>query len=245
MSTKQKILLITGGSNGIGLASIKRFKAANYYIINFDIMPSDIADVDIQVDLSSPDAIQDAFDKLKTQFHTIDALISNAGIHYSGTVESTSIDDYYKVINTNLSSCFFVLKHAVSLMKAHGGRIVTIGSDQSFIGKGNSAAYGLTKAAIAQLTKNIAIDYAQYNISANCVCPGTIDTPLYQKAVKNYCERSGRNEGEVHQEEKETQLNTRIGTPEEVASLIFYLIHEAGDFILGSNILIDGGYCAK
>lgn len=106
MSTKQKILLITGGSNGIGLASIKRFKAANYYIINFDIMPSNIADVDILVDLSSPNAIQDAFDKIKAQFHTIDALISNAGIHYSGTVESTSIDDYYKVINTNLSSCF-------------------------------------------------------------------------------------------------------------------------------------------
>ena len=140
-----------------------------------------------------------------------------------------------------------MLKETIKLMKQspNGGRIVTVGSDQSFIAKNNSAVYGLTKAAIAQLTKNIALDYAKDNIIANCVCPGTIETPLYWQAIKNYCQQSGANIDRVHQEEQLLQPAKRLGQSEEVASLIYYLIDQAGSFILGSQIAINGGYTAQ
>jgi len=178
-------------------------------------------------------------------------LVSNAGIHVSATVENTDEVLFDRIISTNLKSTFFVVQSALRLMRARegeredGGRIITIGSDQSFVGKSNSAAYGMTKAAIAQFTKNIVLDYAKQGIVANCVCPGTIATPLYWKAIKKYCQQSGRLLEEVHQEESKLQPAGRVGEASEVASLVFYLANDAGSFIQGANIAIDGGYTAK
>ncbi|MDA0911430.1 MAG: SDR family oxidoreductase [Proteobacteria bacterium] len=246
--TSKKNIIITGGSQGIGKACCELFHANNYQVINLDIAPNELKGIDyIQTDLSQVAAISESFKHIKEKYPRIDALISNAGIHFSASIENTSETDYFRVLNTNLTSCFFVLKETIQLMKQNidGGRIVTIGSDQSFVAKNNSAVYGLTKAAIAQLTKNIALDYAKDHITANCVCPGTIETPLYWQAIRNYCQKSGADINAIHKEEQLLQPAKRLGQPEEVASLIYYLIDQAGSFLLGSNIAIDGGYTAQ
>lgn len=243
-----KTVIITGGSQGIGKACCELFYANNYQVINLDLIPSHLTGVhDIQTDLSQIDQITKSFEKIKNNYSHVDALVSNAGVHFSASIENTSEQDYFRVLNTNLTSCFFVLKETIQFMKQNpnGGRIVTIGSDQSFVAKNNSAVYGLTKAAIAQLTKNIALDYAKDNITANCVCPGTIETPLYWQAIKNYCQKSGADIDTIHKEEQSLQPAKRLGQPEEVASLIYYLINQAGSFLLGSDIAIDGGYTAQ
>ena len=246
--TLTKTIVITGGSQGIGRACCQLFSQHYYRVINLDLVATELENVEfIQTDVSDIHAIENSFKKIATKYHSLDGLISNAGIHFSARIENTTEADYFRVLNTNLTSCFFVLKEAIKLMKnkPSGGRIVTVGSDQSFIAKPNSAVYGLTKAAIAQLTKNIALDYAKDNIIANCVCPGTIETPLYWQAIEKYCAKSGADMNEVHLHEQSLLPAQRLGQPEEVASLIYYLIDQAGGFMLGSQIAIDGGYTAQ
>ena len=125
------------------------------------------------------------------------------------------------------------------------GNIVLTGSDQSFIGKGESAVYGATKGAIAQLTKSTAIDYAKYNIRVNCICPGTIDTPLYHHAVNRYSSKTGVGKDSIYESLKSAQPLSRIGKPEEVAHLVEFLFSEKSSFITGSLLSVDGGFIAQ
>ncbi len=243
---ERKNVVITGASSGIGRAIAELFITKKHNVINLDIVDCQNDEVDyIAVDLSNVSDISNAFSKVEKKYKTIDVLISNAGIHYSNNIENTSKDDYFKVLNTNLTSTFFSIKHTIPMMKKNGGRIITISSDQSVIAKQNSAIYGCSKAAIMQLTKNIALDYVKYGIFANCISTGTIDTKLYRDAINNYCERSGANFDDVHREEENMQPIHRLGKVEEVASLAYYLSVEAGSYILGSNIVMDGGYSIR
>ncbi len=125
------------------------------------------------------------------------------------------------------------------------GAVVFVGSDQTLIAKSNSAIYGATKAALGSLSKTTAIDYAPHGIRSNIVAVGTTDTPLYQKAINNYCMRTGNNAEEVHAAEAREQPIGRIGQPEEVADLIYFLCSDKSNFITGAIIPIDGGYTAK
>ena len=124
------------------------------------------------------------------------------------------------------------------------GVITLVSSDQSFVAKPNSAVYGLSKAALAQLAKSTAVDYAEFNIRVNCVCPGTIDTPLYRRAIAAYSEKYKLPLARVEQAEANEQPLKRIGKSSEVASLIHYLSCDQAAFITGSAIPIDGGLTA-
>lgn len=95
------------------------------------------------------------------------------------------------------------------------------------------------------MAKTTALDYAPFNITANAVCPGTIETPLYHQAINKYCEKSGANKAEVHQEEQQLQPLGRLGQPEEVADLVYFMCSEQARFITGSLQVIDGGYTAQ
>ncbi|HOW16861.1 MAG TPA: SDR family oxidoreductase, partial [bacterium] len=169
-----------------------------------------------------------------------------AGIHLSQNLEDTSLDDFEKVLSVNLKGLFYVLKLTIPKMKKQKhGNIVLMGSDQCFVGKRNSFVYGLTKGAIGQITKSTALDCAKYGIRINCVCPGTTNTPLYNNAVKNYSYRTGINIDTIHQEEDKVIPLGRIGTPEEIANLVLFLLSDKASFITGSLVSIDGGYTAK
>lgn len=120
-----------------------------------------------------------------------------------------------------------------------------MGSDQSLIGKWNSAAYGAAKWAVGQLTKSTAIDYAKDNIRINCICPGTIDTPLARGAMKGFAEQNF--DGDLKKWTaflEKAQPIQRLGTPEEVAETVVFLLSEKPGFMTGSLISIDWGYTA-
>jgi NAD(P)-dependent dehydrogenase (short-subunit alcohol dehydrogenase family) len=125
------------------------------------------------------------------------------------------------------------------------GSIILMSSDQALIAKHNSFAYNLSKAALASMAKTTALDYATFNIRANAVCPGTIETPLYHQAIDNYCQKSGADKAEVHNEEASLQPLNRIGQPEEVAELVLFLASDKAKFITGSLQVIDGGYTVQ
>jgi hypothetical protein len=172
--------------------------------------------------------------------------VSNAGIHFSASIEDTTEDDLDRVLSINVKGAFSAVKAVLPNMKKNqNGAIILMSSDQALIAKHNSFAYNLSKTALASMAKTTALDYAQYNIRANAVCPGTIETPLYHKAIDNYCEKTGANKETVHQEEAILQPLNRLGQPEEVAELVLFLASNKAKFITGSLQVIDGGYTAQ
>lgn len=248
MNFKNKTILITGGATGIGAATAKLFASLHANVIVLDIaeVNSPVENIEyIYCDVSNFNALKEIIQKI-SQNKTIDYAFINAGIHVAGTIEETTIEEIDRVLSVNFKGIFYTLKCILPIMKKQNqGCIVLTGSDQSFIGKPKNAIYGASKAAIAQLTKNAAIDYATFNIRVNCICPGTIETPLYHQALDLWSK-----ETRVPIENLYALLNNanpmkRIGQPEEVAQVVAFLCSDQASFVNGALIPIDGGYTAQ
>jgi len=240
----KKTCIVTGGSSGIGLAITELFLAHNYQVFNLDITPS-IVGVFKHCDITNVQEVEQVIKNISDGC-TVDVLVSNAGIHFSGTIENTTEVDLERVFNINVKGAYASIKSVLPSMKANNnGSIIIVASDQSLIAKRNSFAYNMSKAALASIAKTTALDYAGFNIRANAVCPGTIETPLYHQAIDNYCTKSGDNKTKIHQEERDSQPLGRLGQPKEVAELVLFLASDKSRFITGSLQVIDGGYTAQ
>jgi NAD(P)-dependent dehydrogenase (short-subunit alcohol dehydrogenase family) len=240
----KKTCIVTGGSSGIGLSIVKLLLENNYHVFNLDITPSETG-IFKACDITNVDAVNQVINEISKQY-TIDVLVSNAGIHFSGTIENTSEAEFDRVFNINVKGAYAAVKAVLPSMKVNNaGSIIIMASDQALIAKHNSFAYNMSKAALASIAKTTALDYASYNIRSNAVCPGTIETPLYHQAINKYCERSGADKAQIHQEEAGLQPLGRLGQPEEVAELVLFLASEKSKFITGSLQVIDGGYTTQ
>jgi NAD(P)-dependent dehydrogenase (short-subunit alcohol dehydrogenase family) len=238
------VCIITGGSSGIGLSITKLFLANNYHVYNLDLSPSPLGTF-CSCDITNSRQVTEIINNISAK-HAVDVLVSNAGIHFSATIENTSEDDLMRVFNINVKGAYSAVKAVLPSMKKNKkGSIILMASDQAIIGKQNSFAYNLSKHALASLAKTTALDYATFNIRANALCPGTIETPLYHKAIDNYCEKSGADKAEIHHEEEKLQPLQRLGQPEEVAEFALFLASDKAKFITGSLQVIDGGYTAQ
>jgi len=241
----QKVAIVTGGSKGIGLAIINKFIAHDYQVFNLDIVSSDIG-IFKQCDMSKVAQVAAVITSIIEEVGRIDVLICNAGIHFSGNIEHTTEDDFDRVFSINVKGAYSAIQASLGMMKAQQkGAIVIIASDQALIGKTNSFAYNLTKHSLASIAKTTALDYAQFNIRVNALCPGTIETPLYHQAIDKYCNLSGADKIEVHQEESALQPLGRLGQPEEVAQYTYFLASDEASFVTGSLQTIDGGYTTR
>jgi len=240
----KKTCIVTGGSSGIGLSIVELFIRKNYQVFNLDLQPSDTGTF-IKCDVTDTVQVKNIIEKIVKESN-IDVLVSNAGIHFSGNIENTSESDLDKVLNINVKGAYSAIRAVLPNMKANNnGAIILMASDQALIAKQNSFAYNMSKVALASMAKTTALDYASFNIRANAVCPGTIETPLYHQAINNYCERSGADKAQVHAEEAALQPLGRLGQPEEVAELVYFLASGKAKFITGSLQVIDGGYTAQ
>ena len=243
------VCIVTGGSLGIGFAVCKLFSQNGYQVINLDIRDFEQALPNAiwkPCDVSVVRNIEAAVNEVISSYQRIDALVCNAGIHVSATIEDTDEALLDKVLNLNVKGAYGAIKSCLPTMKEQGsGAIVVMGSDQSFIGKRNSFAYGVSKGALASIAKTTALDYAPYNIRVNAVCPGTIETPLFHNAIDNYVARSGADKNEVVAEEAAAQPIGRLGQPEDVAELTYFLCSNKASFITGSLYAVDGGYTAQ
>ena len=243
------VCIVTGGSLGIGFAVCKLFSQNGYQVINLDIRDFEQVLPNViwkPCDVSVVRDIEAAVNEVISSYQRIDALVCNAGIHVSATIEDTDEALLDKVLNLNVKGAYGAIKSCLPAMKEQGsGAIVVMGSDQSFIGKRNSFAYGVSKGALASMAKTTALDYAPYNIRVNAVCPGTIETPLFHNAIDNYVARSGADKNEVVAEEAAAQPIGRLGQPEDVAELTYFLCSSKASFITGSLYAVDGGYTAQ
>ncbi|MEH6814956.1 MAG: SDR family oxidoreductase [Pseudoalteromonas distincta] len=240
-----KVAVVTGGTKGIGLAVVKRLLNNGYEVHNLDIELSEIG-IFHQCDVSDVSAVKSCINAICEQSKRIDVLVSNAGKHLSANIESTDEQTLDALFALNVKGAYAATQSVLPSMKAqNGGAIILVASDQAIIGKQNSFAYNLTKHALASMAKTTALDYAGFNIRANAVCPGTIETPLFHNAIDAYCAKSGANKAEIVAEEASLQPLNRLGQADEVAALVSFLASDDASFITGSLQSIDGGYTAQ
>jgi len=240
----KKYCIVTGGSSGIGKAVVELFLQNDYHVFNLDLQAGMSGEF-IKCDMTDHQQVSSAIKQITDKFD-IAALVCNAGIHYSANIEQTTEQELINVFNINVKGAFSTIQSVLpNMKKQNSGSIILVSSDQALVGKRNSFAYNLSKAALASMAKTTALDYAEFAIRVNAVCPGTIETPLYHNAIERYCEKSGADKELIHNEEKAQQPLNRLGQPTEVAELVLFLASDKAKFITGSLQVIDGGYTAQ
>lgn len=190
----------------------------------------------IQCDVSKEQQVKDAFNKIINAFGEISALVHCAGIQRYSTVTETTEEEWDLVMNVNLKSAFLCSKYAIpSIQKSGSGLVALVSSVQAFISQNNVAPYTTSKTAILGLTRSIAVDYGP-EVRSVAICPGTVDTPMFRSSIAESPDPQ-----EVYDECVDMHLTKRIGTPEEVAELIYFLAQDKASFMTGQAIRIDGG----
>lgn len=244
MELKDKTVIITGGSSGIGNAiSIKFFREGAIVHI-LDLKPPYVNNGDEpklkfhKCDVSDINQVVDIIDSI-TLNGPIDILVNNAGVPHIGNVENTSERDLDHLIDINIKGVINCTKACIPQMKGNGGVILNMASIAATVGLADRFAYSMTKGAVVAMTYSIAKDYLGDNIRCNSISPARIHTPLVDGFLeKNY----PGEEKEMFEKLSKTQPVGRMGTPEEVADLACYLCSDRASFITGTDYPIDGGF---
>jgi NAD(P)-dependent dehydrogenase (short-subunit alcohol dehydrogenase family) len=233
---KGKKAIVTGHRSGIGAAISSLLSESGVIVTGLDLP---------ETDLSQTDAIE----KLKDCgcFLGTDILVNNAGTTNMGSVTETPLSEVHQVFSVNFNACFHLMKLVIPEMETkNAGSIVNIASDQALIGKKYSAAYGASKAALAQLTKSAAIDFGPKGIRVNCVAPGSTDTPMLTRVLKELHEKYPNDYPSSTKELYQSSIPLgRFAHPKEIAWVVAFLASSAASFINGAVIPVDGGFTAQ
>jgi NAD(P)-dependent dehydrogenase (short-subunit alcohol dehydrogenase family) len=241
-----KVALVTGAARGIGLATAKRFLAEGWRVAMLDIEEgllrdalASIANRDdtfaLHCDVSDSRAVTAAIERLAQRFGRLDALINNAGVAVFAPLLETSDDDWNRILAVNLTGPFICAKAAAPLMRDHGGgAIVNVTSISAVRASTLRSAYGTSKAGLAHLTKQLAVELASLGIRVNAVAPGPVDTAM-AKAVHTV---------EIRADYHDAIPLNRYGLEEELAEAIFFLGCERSSYITGQILAVDGGFDA-
>ena len=228
-----RVVLVTGGNRGIGLATARAFADAGHEVaVTYRSSPPDDPRLlCVPCDVSDTAQVDDAFAKVEAELGPVEILVANAGITRDGLVLRMSDDDFTDVLDTNLTGAFRAARRAVkSMMRARFGRIVFLSSVVGTAGQAGQANYAASKAGLVGLARSLAREFASRNITVNVVAPGFIATDMTD--ALNDDQRSAIGDA--------VPLG-RFGTPEEVAAAICFLASDQAGYITGAVIPVDGG----
>lgn len=239
-----KVAVITGGASGIGEAAVRLFSEAGARVIIVDIdeiRARQLTDSVPNTDFRRCDITDEAdVRRLFSGLAELDILFNCAGIGLVGNIEETELADFQRLFRVNVEGTYIMTKAALPLLTRVRGSVLNMGSIAGMVGVKRRFAYCSTKGAIIAMTRQLAVDYPT-QIRANCIAPGTVDTPF----VEGYLEKYHRHEKEkVRIELNERQPVGRLGKPDEIAALALYICSPAADFMTGSVLTIDGGWTA-
>ncbi len=236
-----KIIFITGGSSGIGRGLVEHFARLDATVIFCDIdgAKGAITAENVGATFYSADVCNDArltevLEDMCSKFGGIDVIINNAGVSKFTPITEITIEEFDKIIATNLRPIFvtsrFMARHRNTAEgRQKYGRVINIASTRHLQSEPNSEGYAASKGGIVSLTHALAISLSEYNITVNCISPGWIDTGHYP----------------ISEADKRQHPSGRVGTPSDIARMCEYLCREENDFINGQNITIDGGMTKK
>lgn len=245
---KDKIAIITGAARGIGAKSAELFAAEGAAVAIWDLNAERGEKVAQQIqneggtaifcrcDVTDAAQIQDAVQQVTAELGTPNVLFNNAGIAVVGELEDISEADWDRQYAVNVKSIYLVSRAIIPLMRSvGGGAIINMASESAYVGFPMHPAYTSSKAAVVHLTRSMAVRYTEDNIRVNSLCPGTINTELYQEFIAQ------QEDPEAVNREIEEMHPLGIGEPEDIAWAAVYLASDESRYMTGAPMLVEGG----
>ncbi len=231
-------VLVTGAAGGIGAACVERLVADGARVAAADLRPPEptVAELSLAADVTEADACERLVVEAAAGLGGLDALLLAAGIHWNGPTHEMPPDAFRAVLETSVLGTFLVCRAALpGFVEQGAGRIVTLGSTASLGGAPALAAYSAAKGAVLNLTRSIAVEYARAGVRANCLCPGSTDTPLLRRLMAE------RDRPDAFRDKHPIG---RFAEPEEIAATAAFLLSDEASFFVGSTVVVDGGFTA-
>lgn len=239
---ENRSVLITGAGSGIGYEMARQALAEGALVYAADLDPSGAPDasVRLQVDVTDPQSLAAAVDRVVAEVGRLDVLCNNAGLSSTTSAVDCTVEEWDRTFAVNTRGVFLGTKFALPHMLTAGkGAIVNTASVAGQVGLKDRAAYCASKGAVIAFTRQVAVQYAGTGVRANCICPGTVDSPWVGRLLAAADDPEQARAGLVAR-----QPMGRLGTPVEVATAALYLASDDAAFITGSELVIDGGLLA-
>jgi dihydroanticapsin dehydrogenase len=247
-----KTVLVSGGATGIGAAAVEGFARAGAKTVLADVadeagramveaLVGDGLHVQYQhCDVTSEHDVESAFDRVLHDHGSLDVVFSNAGVEWTKDVRHTTIEEWQRVVNVNLTGMFLVCRAALRTMcEAQSGSIVVTSSPHAVATVADCGAYAASKGGVHALVRALSLEGAPFNVRVNGIVPGTIDTPMIQREAQ-----AASNPQEQMRLMAASQPLGRLGEPREVANVALFLASPLAAFMTGSLVSVDGGLTA-
>ena len=251
MQIQDRVIIVTGGAQGIGKGITARFLNAGWRVVIADI-DADAGEECLleyehmedrlffcETDVSDEESVKHCIAETIDRFGRIDVLVNNAGIAdpTRKPIEESTLSDWQRVISTNLTGCFLMARYAVVYLRRNTGSIVNIASTRARQSEPDTEAYAASKGGVLALTHALAISLGP-KIRVNCISPGWIDVSGWKKSAR-------RTEVPLSDQDHHQHPAGRVGTPDDIAAMVEYLVSDLAGFITGQNVVIDGGMTKK